>query len=378
MSVLVLGSVLVAPAASQAAFPVAGDGRILLDREVPNSIEFFFVNPDGSGLVSPSSGLAGNDTSPSISADGKRIVFTHDVDPAPGTFRGNIFAMNSGGSAAINLTSSALPESSPRFSPDGKQILFTRSQTMAANSDALIMGADGTNQLPLTSGAPAFKSGDDFSADGKRVLLTLDSDPGMGINLDVFVMNVDGSGFANLTPDSADIDQSARFSPDGTKIVFNRRGNFEPADLMLMNADGSGITNLTNTPAIDEFAPLFSPDGKKIAFTRFETDQDAYLINPDGSGMAPIVLGATDDSPSDWEPVYKCAGRRATIVGSDANQKIKGTKKADVIVGNGGRDRIAGRKGNDRICGGTGNDKLIGGAGKDKLIGGAGKDKQRQ
>jgi Tol biopolymer transport system component len=375
VSFVVLVSALVAPAASHAAFPVAANGRIVFDRQLPGSTEFFFANPDGSGLVSPSSALSGNDASPSLSANGKRISFSHDVNPDPLTFVGNIFVMNSDGTGAVNLTSSAQGEGGPRFSPDAKRILFQRSLPMSANSEVFLIGADGSNPLLLAGGAPGIRTSDDFSADGKRVLITADSDPAMAVNLDIFVANVDGSGLTNLTPGSPDIDQSARFSPDGTKIAFNRRGNFQPADLMVMNADGSGVKNLTNTPAIDEFAPVYSPDGTKIAFSRADTGQDVYVINPDGSGQAPMIAGPADDSPSDWEPVYKCAGRRATIVGSDAAERLKGTKRADVIVANAGNDRVAGRGGNDRICGGKGKDKLSGGKGRDRMLGGPGKDR---
>jgi DNA-binding beta-propeller fold protein YncE len=73
----------------------------------------------------------------------------------------------------------------------------------------------------------------------------------------------------------------------------------------------------------------------------------------------------------------KCAGKTATIVGTDAADKLTGTSGNDVIVGLGGSDRIKGKGGNDRICGGDGADKLKGGGGKDKLRGQKGKDRVR-
>jgi Ca2+-binding RTX toxin-like protein len=101
----------------------------------------------------------------------------------------------------------------------------------------------------------------------------------------------------------------------------------------VMNADGSAQTNLTNTPAAN----------------------------------------ADELSPS-WQYIYKCGGRRATIVGDDGPDKIKGTKRADVIVANGGNDTVKGRGGADRICLGKGKDKAVGGSGKDLCAGGKGKD----
>ncbi|MBX9455498.1 MAG: S-layer protein [Rhizobium sp.] len=52
-----------------------------------------------------------------------------------------------------------------------------------------------------------------------------------------------------------------------------------------------------------------------------------------------------------------------------------GTKKAEVVFGNGGDDTLTGGGGNDKLNGGSGNDILRGGAGDDKLIGGAGDDR---
>lgn len=71
----------------------------------------------------------------------------------------------------------------------------------------------------------------------------------------------------------------------------------------------------------------------------------------------------------------KCAGRRATIVGTQGRDMIRGTGHADVIVALGGNDTVVGGKGKDRVCGGQGNDRLYGGSGKDKLYGGKGNDK---
>src|SRR5919106_2426811 len=70
----------------------------------------------------------------------------------------------------------------------------------------------------------------------------------------------------------------------------------------------------------------------------------------------------------------KCQGRRATIVGTTGKDRIRGTRRADVIVAKDGNDRISGRGGNDVICAGDGDDILIGGGGADRLDGGPGSD----
>lgn len=70
----------------------------------------------------------------------------------------------------------------------------------------------------------------------------------------------------------------------------------------------------------------------------------------------------------------KCAGRRATIVGTAGRDVLRGTRRADVIVALGGNDVVLGAGGNDLVCGGPGNDRLLGGLGADRLLGGPGKD----
>lgn len=118
--------------------------------------------------------------------------------------------------------------------------------------------------------------------------------------------------------------------------------------------------------------------------------QDSFVISNVSHGLTsnanvffgPIYGGAVKklykfksgaDYPS-TEPV-RCLGKLATIVGSDANDKIKGTKANDVIATLGGKDVVKSKGGKDRICTGEGNDVIKSGSGKDKLDGGPGSDR---
>lgn len=73
----------------------------------------------------------------------------------------------------------------------------------------------------------------------------------------------------------------------------------------------------------------------------------------------------------------RCRGRAATIYGSPAGERLRGTAGPDVIVGGGGPDRIIGLGGRDVICAGAGRDLLIGGRGRDALLGQRGADRVR-
>ncbi len=70
----------------------------------------------------------------------------------------------------------------------------------------------------------------------------------------------------------------------------------------------------------------------------------------------------------------RCAGQPATIVGTDKDDKIRGTAGPDVIVPRGGDDVVRALGGKDLVCGNGGGDLLLGGRGDDKLLGQRGDD----
>jgi Ca2+-binding RTX toxin-like protein len=70
----------------------------------------------------------------------------------------------------------------------------------------------------------------------------------------------------------------------------------------------------------------------------------------------------------------KCAGKRATIVGTERRDNIVGTRRSDVIVTLGGDDTVDGMRGNDRICTGADRDMVLESHGDDTTDGGSGLD----
>ena len=84
----------------------------------------------------------------------------------------------------------------------------------------------------------------------------------------------------------------------------------------------------------------------------------AALVVPASIGIATSADAATP----------RCAGFKATIVGTAAANRINGTAGRDVIVARGGNDVVNGRGGLDIVCGGAGNDTIVSGAGTGGLL----------
>jgi Tol biopolymer transport system component len=215
-----------------------------------------------------------------------------------------------------------------------------------------------------------------FSPDGRLVVMEAWERRGLDL------ATSDGrKRFVLTAPGGQARDEHPSFTPSGNRVVF-ARGDYTTGDydIYSIRLDGTGLTNLTAGFATRAIEPDVSPNGRAIVFMGRDPDGDhIYRMSSDGSN--PTRLHTPDHllpyQPS-WGGSFRCAGKRATIVGDDGRDKIKGTKGNDVIVGNAGPDRIYGRGGKDRICGGDGPDKLLGGKGVDRLVGGPGPDRLRQ
>jgi uncharacterized delta-60 repeat protein len=109
--------------------------------------------------------------------------------------------------------------------------------------------------------------------------------------------------------------------------------------------------------------------GADVTLARLQGDPQPAGAGPGaGGGGAPGRGGAPGTA------IPRCAGLRATIVGTARKDLLRGTPRKDVIAGLAGDDVIRGLGGDDVICGGPGADRLLGGAGRDHLLGEAGRD----
>ena len=367
---------------ARAAYPVARNGKIAFERSVNGTTHVFVMSADGSNPVDLSPADTLGDSSPQFSPDGRRIAFARFLG-GPDDSR-HIFVMAANGTGATDLTPElTAPVSGPTFSPDGKQIALMIDTFPGPGTlySLAIMNVDGSVMTDLTHTNSDFERRPDFSPDGSRIVFERE-EPGAA---KLLTINPDGSGLTPLSPAGDVLDRSGAFSPRGTQLAWSRDPDFDDPplamDIFVGDTALGGAANVTEAgPGQFKQDPSFSPDGRSIAVTSYQgmSAGELFLVPNGGGAITPLTPGSSGEDPS-WQYIYRCGKRRATIVGDDGPEKIKGTKKRDVIVGNGGRDVIKGRGGNDVLCGGRGKDVLIGGPGKkDRLIGGPGRDKEKQ
>jgi Ca2+-binding RTX toxin-like protein len=218
-----------------------------------------------------------------------------------------------------------------------------------------------------------------------------------------------------------------KLAPAGNALGYSTYlgGNdFDFGSGIAVNAAGSawvvGTTSSTDFNTVgaiegdsasdDAFVSEVRPSGSSLAFSTYLGGDDfeqanAVATGPNDAAYVAGLTGSTDfdtvtpiegdsadvdgfvaklgapSTPAEQPPAVEpptgpsCGGRVATIVGSDANDVLKGTRRSDVIAALGGSDKVRGGGGNDVICAGAGKDRGVGAGGKDRLIGGGGPDK---
>lgn len=196
--------------------------------------EIYLMDADG-GNQTRLTQTPGDDSHPKFSADGKLIVFnsartTPDLSAPWNRQVHEIFAMNLDGSGVRQLTQLKSVTTFPSLSPDGRQLLFRHVvEGLAANwdlsvsprnSEVFVMNLDGT-ELRNLSHSPAFDGWPTWTPDGRVVFSSNRAGrPGKG---QLYVIGVDGTGLRMLTdPEHSFVQHAVTF--DGRQIYAQSNG----------------------------------------------------------------------------------------------------------------------------------------------------------
>ena len=229
---------------------------------------------------------------------GTQIAFNSYRD---GALSGSeIYVMNADGSGQTRLTNSVREDDGPAWSPDGTRIAFRSARDQSAGStfnEIYVMNSDGTGQTRLTNNSAFYvDEAPAWSPDSTRIAYHVRSLVDLGIR----VMNADGSNEIPLTSGASGSDLDPAWSPDGTKIAFTSYRDSN-AEIYVMNADGSGQTRLTSNPAFDG-DPTWSPDGAWIAFSSDrDGNNEIYFMRADGSQQTRLTKNTWSDTNPAWQ-----------------------------------------------------------------------------
>jgi Tol biopolymer transport system component len=128
----------------------------------------------------------------------------------------------------------------------------------------------------------------------------------------LFVVNIDGMGLRRLTLWKM-VAGNPDWAPDGSVIGFNDKNEGPPTqnDIYVIEPDGTGLRNVTHGLEAASFMPTWSPDGGLILFASWPMagSFDLYTIEPDGGSLtriAEITEAATptkfEDTGPQWSP----------------------------------------------------------------------------
>ncbi len=233
-----------------------------------------------------------------FSADGKRMIFQSERDPANPFYQ--IYLLDFASGDTRRLSGGLGKTTCAWLHPDGQSFLYASTHQDGASLS--LQGAELQSR-----------------AEGKQKRYAWDYDE----HYEIYAQQLDGSGQRNLTQ-SRGYDAEGSYSPDGQWIAFasNRHAYVEPLteaeqgkfdgqkswlmDIYRMRADGSEVQRLTSVRGYDG-GPFFSPDGRKICWRRFTEEEDraeVWTMNADGSAAQPITrVGAMS-----WAPYFHPSG----------------------------------------------------------------------
>jgi Tol biopolymer transport system component len=215
---------------------------------VYSAYQMYYATDDGK-IVKPLTAGPGYNAEATLSADGKKIVFTSSRD---GDLE--IYTMNADGTGVRRLTNTPGYDGGPFFSPDGEWIVYrahhpateeeiAREKSLLAQDlvapnemDLFVMHADGSDQRQITKlGGASFAPS--FFPDSKRILFASNYEHPGSSQFALYAVNRDGGGLERVTF-AGGFDAFPQFSPDGKKLVFVSNRNAKmPHEINVFIAD---------------------------------------------------------------------------------------------------------------------------------------------
>jgi eukaryotic-like serine/threonine-protein kinase len=239
------------------------DGKIVYSSTAGGKLDIWLMSPDGTGNKRLSAGDGADYDNPSVSPDGRYIVFDSTKDGLPGVWR-----MNLDGGNERKLT--ALPSRFPRFSPDGKWVVYIPD----------VRDTTGVWKVPIDGGSPRqirekLVTMPAISPDGRLIacnywdeanalwkIALISSDSGQIVK----IFDVPGSGF-----------RAINWMVDGRAFAYTEERN-GVTDIWRQPLKGGGPEQVTKFNEGHVYSFAWSRDGRQLAIARGSKSSDVVLI----------------------------------------------------------------------------------------------------
>ncbi len=288
-------------------------------------------------------------SSPAISPDGARIVFTRGwADKMKDQGRSNLWIIDRSGERLRELTPGNWRDSSPVWSPGGERLAFLSDRDGSTQIHVLWADTREVAQLTRLERAPSNLK---WSPDGKRIAFVMrvpDKEPALTIKLPekpegaqwgkpavvvdrlswasdgigpvpkgyqhVFVIDAVAGGTPRQVTSGNYNHSSFDWGADGKSLYVSgiRKPDAEylrnDSEIYLFSLEGGEPKTLTSRRGPDT-NPLVSPDGRHVAYTGYDDQffthhlQSIYLMNSAGAEQR-LLAGGFPSSPSEleWAP----------------------------------------------------------------------------
>ncbi len=238
--------------------------------------------------------LAGSDV-PSVGwmADGRHIVMSFGEGASSRLWLADVVK-----ETMEPLTADEGRKIQPSVSPDGKHILFTSEMVNFDLVEIPLSGSEGVRPLITTNRDEMFPA---WSPTGKQFAYVTNRDGPQ----EIWVKSVqEGWEHPLVTqrdfPDDEDrAFLTPAFSPDGLRIAYSRRSTKHFGAIYISPVGGGSPIRLTNSDDF-EIGPVWSPDGNWIVF--FSAKGGLVKVKVGTSELPVTLLSDGCENPAQWSP----------------------------------------------------------------------------
>jgi len=233
-----------------------------------------------------------NDISPAYAPDGGHVAYWTQ---AAGGWQLMLAAADLTGQRVI--ATSPLVANTAVWAPDSRS--FAYASSAASLFDMWVVGADGSEPRPLTTGA-GFEVPVQFHPNGAW-LTYVETEEGGGIAVNQMEIAtgvsrpLPGTGTGNL--------RLGWWSPDGTRIVYQEQGAPGRWTLWLADSTGGNPRQLTTEGYEQPAVEPWSPDGSAILYVSTRTGTgDVFVYPVDSTEPRQLTRDVRNDNQPAWSP----------------------------------------------------------------------------